>query len=68
MTDGCEMIVLRNDTGERRPCGKKIYKGRYCESCFYDELIRLNHEYAKKRKEMLEIVEENNKPIRTNKR
>jgi len=58
MSGGCERIVLRNDTGERRPCGKKIFKGRYCESCFYDELARLNQEYEKYRKAMFDTVDE----------
>jgi len=48
---------MSNVDGERRGCGNEIFRGKYCETCFYEKLSALNQEYETYRNAMLATVE-----------
>lgn len=56
MADGCTNIVLRNDSGERGECGRRLFRKRLCEDCFFEKLSRLNAEYESHKKNMKAAV------------
>ena len=57
MADGCSNMVMSNETGEKSACGKMLFRGKLCESCFFDVLSRLNHEYQNHRNNMISTVD-----------